>query len=316
MSEKLAQKYQVKGFPTLKLFGADKKNPIDYQGQRTADAIVSESMKAVNSLVKERKGGKTKSEKKSGDSNEKKKKTRGKGNSEVVELTDVNFNALVTESNDIWLVEFFAPWCGHCKNLEPEWRKAAEVLKGSGARLGAVDATVHTELASKFGIKGFPTIKVFPFGADKKKAMKKAADYQGERNAEGIVAFANSLLEESGVMPPLHQITSGETFASSCAASKLCAILFVPHILDSGAAGRNELLELLGTIALKFRSKPFTFVWSEASAQPSLEATLQINAVYPSLAVVSTEKKMFAVNRLSFSKKNLEAFLNGIISGG
>jgi len=48
--ESLAQKYQIKGFPTIKVFGADKKNPIDYQGQRTADAIIAESMKQTNKL--------------------------------------------------------------------------------------------------------------------------------------------------------------------------------------------------------------------------------------------------------------------------
>ena len=41
--------------------------------------------------------------------------------SEVVVLTDENFEEAVIKSNDLWLVEFYAPWCGHCKTLEPEW---------------------------------------------------------------------------------------------------------------------------------------------------------------------------------------------------
>lgn len=49
---------------------------------------------------------------------------------DVVVLDDTNFNALVYSSKDIWMVEFYAPWCGHCKALEPEWNEAASTLKG------------------------------------------------------------------------------------------------------------------------------------------------------------------------------------------
>jgi protein disulfide-isomerase A6 len=118
------------------------------------------------------------------------------------------------------------------------------------------------------------------------------------------------------VPPEIKQITSSDSFKESCESTKLCAIVFVPHILDSGADGRNTLLELLGTIANKFRTQPFTFIWSEAGAQMDLEEALKINAVYPSVAVMSYEKKMFAVNRISWSKKNIESFLNGVLSGG
>jgi protein disulfide-isomerase A6 len=187
-SEKLAQQFEVKGtylvnqltnqsinlnilyhfigFPTLKIFGMDKKSPISYDGARTADGIVSEVMKQTNNLVKTRKSGKTSSSSSKGDSKKKVSLT------EVVELTDVNFDALVLEGKEHWLVEFYAPWCGHCKNLAPEWKRAATSLKGSGMRLGAVDATVATAIASKYDIKGYPAIKLFTAGG------KKVIDYQ------------------------------------------------------------------------------------------------------------------------------------------
>ena len=70
---------------------------------------------------------------------------------DVVKLTDNNFEEVVLASDDIWLVEFFAPWCGHCKNLAPHWAAAATQLKGK-VRLGAVDATAETVTASRFQV--------------------------------------------------------------------------------------------------------------------------------------------------------------------
>lgn len=48
---------------------------------------------------------------------------------DVVELTSANFDRLVMQSDNIWIVEFYAPWCGHCQSLAPEYQKAATKLK-------------------------------------------------------------------------------------------------------------------------------------------------------------------------------------------
>jgi protein disulfide-isomerase A6 len=63
-------------------------------------------------------------------------------NSDVVKLTTSNFNKDVVNSADIWMVEFYAPWCGHCKQLTPQWEKAAKALKGI-VKFGAVDMDVE-----------------------------------------------------------------------------------------------------------------------------------------------------------------------------
>lgn len=247
----LAQKYGVQGYPTLKLFGVDKKKPTDYQGQRTGDAIITECMKATNQMVKDRKAGKAGSSSSSsggsGGSDFKERKPPkasgssggGSKGSAVIELTDDNFKSLVTDSADHWLIEFYAPWCGHCKNLAPEWEEAAKKLQGS-VKLGAVDATVHTQLAGKFKIKGFPSIKLFPAGP-----KKKSQDYNGPREAQGIVEYALKTLDEAGVPIDIPQVTSKAGFDETCGGAKICVIMTVPHILDSGAKGRNGLLDTL-----------------------------------------------------------------------
>lgn len=100
----------------------------------------------------------------------------GDGNDkDVVKLTDSNFEETVLKSDEMWLVEFFAPWCGHCKNLAPHWANAATQLKGK-VMVGAVDATVEKVLGSRFRIEGFPTIKFFGSG---KKDWDSSEDYTG-----------------------------------------------------------------------------------------------------------------------------------------
>jgi len=80
---------------------------------------------------------------------------------DVVELTDSNFEELVYGSDDMWLVEFFAPWCGHCKSLAPHWATAATELKGK-VKVGAVDATVHSVIANRFQVTaGFSSCPSF-----------------------------------------------------------------------------------------------------------------------------------------------------------
>eukprot|EP01122_Echinamoeba_exundans_P010861 TRINITY_DN4152_c0_g1_i1.p1 TRINITY_DN4152_c0_g1~~TRINITY_DN4152_c0_g1_i1.p1 ORF type:complete len:430 (+),score=120.16 TRINITY_DN4152_c0_g1_i1:41-1330(+) len=102
---------------------------------------------------------------------------------EVFELTDGNFDQITAEGK--WIVEFFAPWCGHCQHLAPIYEEAARRINNEHQgkfRLASVDCTVNTELAARFGIRGYPTLKYFRGGM--------VTDYNGERTAESFVEFA------------------------------------------------------------------------------------------------------------------------------
>jgi protein disulfide-isomerase A1 len=100
---------------------------------------------------------------------------------DVLVLTDDNFDDAIAQ-HDTLLVEFYAPWCGHCKSLAPEYAKAAKALleQDPPIRIAKVDATAQTKLGERFSIQGFPTLKFFKGDVD---AIK---DYDGGRTSDEI----------------------------------------------------------------------------------------------------------------------------------
>ncbi|XP_063831856.1 protein disulfide-isomerase A6 homolog [Ostrinia nubilalis] len=291
----LSQKYGVKGFPTIKMFTGSKNTP--YQGQRTAEAFVDAALKAAKDRAYDNLGKKS-----SGSSSDK---------SDVIELTDSNFKELVLDSEDLWLVEFYAPWCGHCKNLEPHWAKAATELKGK-VKVGALDATVHQEMAARYQVQGYPTIKMFPSG---KKTSDSVEDYNGGRTSSDIVAWALDKVAENVAPPEIIQVVNEETM-KACSAAPLCVVSVLPHILDCNAACRNGYLDVLARLGDKYKNKMWGWIWAEAGAQPALEDALELGGFgYPAMAVVNAKKLKFSTLRGSFSENGINEFLRDLSFG-
>ncbi|KPI97250.1 Protein disulfide-isomerase [Papilio xuthus] len=151
----------------------------------------------------------------------------------VLVLSKANFENVIS-TTDFILVEFYAPWCGHCKSLAPEYAKAATKLneEESPIKLAKVDATQEQDLAESFGVRGYPTLKFFKNG--------NPIDYTGGRQADDIVAW---LKKKTG--PPAVEVTSAEQAKELIAANNVITFGFFP---DQATEKAKAFLNVAGLV--------------------------------------------------------------------
>ncbi|XP_078232773.1 protein disulfide-isomerase A5 isoform X1 [Pogona vitticeps] len=137
----------------------------------------------------------------------------------VYHLTDDDFDKFIKEHPSV-LVMFYAPWCGHCKKMKPEYEKAAETLHSDTERpcaLAAVDATINKAVAERFHISGFPTLKYFQDGEEKYtlphlRTKSKIIEWLMKSNSLSSEIFSFLLRSASGRSTPHHHFFSSKYF--------------------------------------------------------------------------------------------------------
>ncbi|KAJ8692387.1 hypothetical protein PTI98_009705 [Pleurotus ostreatus] len=161
----LGQKYGVTGFPTLKWFKADGTHE-PYESGRDLDSLAA--FITQNSGVKSN--------------------IKPPPPPETLILDYHTFDEVALDKSKNVLVTFTAPWCGHCKNLKPVYEKVASAFKPeSNCVVANIDADdkKNKDIARRYEVSGYPTIKFFPAGSDQ------AEDYEGGRSEADFVQFLN-----------------------------------------------------------------------------------------------------------------------------
>ncbi|OUM61612.1 hypothetical protein PIROE2DRAFT_12351 [Piromyces sp. E2] len=155
----------VKSYPTIKLYMPGSKTGIEYNKERTLEELVK--------FVDENTGliGKIKTVE-----------------SFVVDLDESNFDRIVGDPSNHVMVEFYAPWCGHCKKLKPTYEKIAKDFhKEKNIIIARVDGPANDELNTRYRIGGFPTVYFF----EANKRNENPIPYTEGRDEISFVRFLN-----------------------------------------------------------------------------------------------------------------------------
>ncbi|GKY96409.1 hypothetical protein MPSEU_000600400 [Mayamaea pseudoterrestris] len=291
-AETLKQKYSISSSSTLLILADDKQTKAhttlstgDLNLQKLTDSLVQAAGQTISERSRALNGASTTDSSNGG----------GHGSSILVTSTDATFANDVLNNPLVVMVAFTAPWCGHCKRLEPEWNQAAQILAKqayarNAIRLVWVDATENPKVTSKFQVKGYPTIKIFP-GTNSSSAVSHnkratdAKDYTGERNAAGMVQALLEEVDRTGIPLEIAELTSAKVLQEHCAGSNhICILAGLPHIVESGADGRRK-------------------IWKRLAKSPR------------PVVALSMDRKAYAVMRGAFTEKGMASFLHSLTTG-
>ena len=305
--------YNIAGYPSLKFFGENKQSPIEYDSGRNAKDLSSFVIRMAQLSVNKRLGIKVDISPDPSDPETEKDKDKQQekimeiNDQDVVVLSDDYFEEEISSSNDIWFVDFYAEWCSHCKRIAPEWAKAATALKGH-VKFAKADAIYNKRLVEKYGVKEYPTLKVFLPG------VAVPEDYKGGRDADFIIKEAFSILDRLGKPPSIPQLIDFPVMDSFCA-NEICIVVFLPHIYDSSAGERSRYISVIQESAKKNRGQPVKYMWAQAGDFFPLEKMVGIGFGFPAVAGISLTKNRYALMQNAFNLDELQGFVRKLIKG-
>ncbi|KAG0648872.1 disulfide-isomerase tigA [Hyphodiscus hymeniophilus] len=228
--------------------------------------------------------------------------------SEVIDLIPSNFDKFAVGGKPA-LVEFFAPWCGHCKSLAPVYEQLAQDFSFAKDKvtIAKVDADSEKSLGSRFGIQGFPTIKWFDGKSEKPE------DYNGGRDIESLQKFITDKTgikpKKKAVAPSQVEMLTDKTFKEQIGGDKDVIVAFTAP----WCGHCKTLAPIWETVAHDFTNEPNVLVAKVDAEADNAKATAKDQGVssYPTIKFFpkgSTEPEAYSGGR---TEADLVSFLNG-----
>lgn len=299
----LAGRFGVQGFPTVKIFGLDRVKPVEYQEAREAKPLSQAVLKEVRNMVSLRLNPAAPKDTKKKTDTTKKQQATGEAprGGKVVELTGATFKSETSRPGMVWIIAFKAKWCGHCQRLVPEFETASRAFQAnSPVRFATVECPDHQSLCQDFGVKGYPTIKVFS------NSGSKVEDYNGAREERELQKYMKGLEAKIRPTPKPAELVQQDQLDGCVADGAVCVFASFPDIRDSSVAERQKYIQLLTDAAAKTKQYTINWVYSFARAHRDLENNFNMGQNgFPSIVLIHKGKSIYSPLFRAFTLDNI-----------
>jgi len=172
-----------------------------------------------------------------------------------------------------------------------------------------VDSTENTVLSKRFGIEGFPTLKLFPSGP---KTDESVIPY--EEHARDESSLMNFALTYYSKTVTADELLHNQQLYDTCD-TQVCVLAFLPHLFDCQSECRNEYLKKYNGAIQSRGNVPCRFLWLQGGDQYEFEEKLNLGFGFPALVAIHLKKGKYGIHRGNFEHESVTGFLTSLMSG-